>query len=441
MIFLLLALGPMLVTAIPSIARAEIDPFYDAQKICRDFLPGFVAAPFGLERDPVQWTDDGHTLIAWQWEGDRLASSDSAGWLACWFLPLQQSGGRWQIARLESAKYGLMTRYDVQQLYKLLHILPAARADEDDTATHYGVGYVLQQSVNALALGCLYALVAVAFTLIYAAGRFINFAFGPLVMLGAFMLFLTRGLAGSFDFGIGLGGTAAGFVLAIAAVGVPAAAFGWAMAILFRPLEARPLAAMIAAIGLAIAISEAMRLLQGPQTQWMPFYPDSGVALGNFDGFGVVASPRHLTIGLATGLVAAGLHLAGRYTKLGRKFRAAVEDSRMAALLGINGGRMVALGFAVGGFLAGLAGAFSVWHYGPVDFGMGMPFGFKALTAAVLGGLGSVPGAFLGGLAVAAVETLAASVVGGAWRDVVVFGLLAGILILRSSKTGQNRRD
>ncbi|MEX2297385.1 MAG: branched-chain amino acid ABC transporter permease [Dongiaceae bacterium] len=436
MLFVLLALGLLLAVVLPSSAQAEIDPFYDAQRVCRDFLPGFVAAPIGLERDPVHWSDDGHTLIAWGWESDRLAPEDSRGWLACWFLPLQQSGGRWQIARLESAKYGPMTRYDVQQLYKLLHILPAARDSDDEPAAGYGLGYVLQQMVNALALGCLYALVAVAFTIIYAAGRFINFAFGPLVMLGAFMLFLTRGLAGSFDYGTG-----AGFLLAIVAVGVPAAAFGWAMAILFRPLEARPLAAMIAAIGLAIAIGEAMRLLQGPQTQWMPFYPDSGVALGNFDGFGVVASTRHLTIGLATGLVAAGLHLAGRYTKLGRKFRAAVEDSRMAALLGINGGHMVVLGFALGGFLAGLAGAFSVWHYGPVDFGMGMPFGFKALTAAVLGGLGSVPGAFLGGLAVAAVETFAASVVGGAWRDVVVFGLLAGILILRSSGAGHERRD
>jgi branched-chain amino acid transport system permease protein len=430
----------LVATMLPSVARAEIDPFYDAQKICRDFLPAFVAAPVGLERDPVRWNVAGHTLIAWRWAADRLAPDDPPGWIACWFLPLADSGGRWQIARLESEKYGVMSRYDVQQLYKLLHILPPQIDRVQSTeapAAGFGAGYVLQQIVNALALGCLYALVAVAFTLIYAAGRFINFAFGPLVMLGAFMLFLTRGIAGSFEYG-----TLSGFALAVVAVGLPSAGFGWAMArIVFRPLEGRPLAAMIAAIGLAIAIGEAMRLLQGPRTQWMPFYPDSVFPLGAIDGFGVVASSRHLTIGLATVLIAFGLHLAGRRTKLGRSFRAAVEDARMAALLGIDGGRMVALGFALGGFLAGLAGAFAVWHYGPVDFAMGMPFGLKALTAAVLGGLGSVPGALLGGLAVAAVETFAASVVGGAWRDVVVFGLLAGILILRASERGQGRRD
>jgi len=152
-IYLTFAIGLLLAALVATSARAEIDPFYDAQKICRDFLPGFVAAPIRLERDPVRWIDDGHTLIAWRWEGDRLAPDDAAGWLACWFLPLQQSGGRWQIARLESARYGLMTRYDVQQLYKLLHILPGASHSGDEPAADYGLGYVLQQSVNALALG------------------------------------------------------------------------------------------------------------------------------------------------------------------------------------------------------------------------------------------------------------------------------------------------
>jgi branched-chain amino acid transport system permease protein len=103
----------------------------------------------------------------------------------------------------------------------------------------------------------------------------------------------------------------------------------------------------------------------------------------------------------------------------------------MAGLLGVDGARLIAGAFALGGMLAGLAGAFAAWHYGPVDFRMGMPLGFKALTAAVVGGLGSVPGAFLGGLVVASVEIAAAAAIGGAWRDVIVFGLLAAMLVLR----------
>ena len=105
--------------------------------------------------------------------------------------------------------------------------------------------------------------------------------------------------------------------------------------------------------------------------------------------------------------------------------------ARNYSLLGIDGARLIALVFTIAGMLAGLAGAFAAWHYGPVDFRMGTPLGFKALTAAVVGGLGSVPGAFIGGITVAAVETLAAAAIGGAWRDVIVFGLLAGMLVLR----------
>jgi branched-chain amino acid transport system permease protein len=423
-----LALGLALFLAglLPSSAAADIDPFQDARRICRTLLPGFVDRPVGLIAETVRWSDEGRTVVAYRWDADRNKEGASAGWLACIFLPLAETGGRWQVDRLESSKYGIMSRYDMQQLLKLLHMrvetsgAPAADA-------HYGAGYVLQQAINALALGCLYALVAVAFTLIYAAGRFVNFAFGPLVMIGAFTLLLSRGVVGL----PGLGPMPSA-LLAVAAVALPAGAFGWAMSsAIFRRFDGRPLAAMIAAIGLAIALNESVRLLQGPQTQWLPFRPDAILQLGSVDGFSVVASLRHLAIGLATGLLATGLYIAGRRTGWGLSFRASVQDGRMAGLLGVDGARLIAGAFALGGMLAGLAGAFAAWHYGPVDFRMGMPLGFKALTAAVVGGLGSVPGAFLGGLVVASVEIAAAAAIGGAWRDVIVFGLLAAMLVLR----------
>jgi len=406
-------------------ARAEIDPFQDANRVCRQLLPGFVTQPVGLEREPVRWFENGRTVIVYHWRADAAVAGPAAGWLACTFLPLAATDGLWQIDRLDSSKYGPMSRYDVMQLLKLLHMHAPDAAAERTPA--FGFGYVLQQAINAIALGCLYALVAVAFTLIYSAGRFVNFAFGPLVMMGAFMLLLTRGLAGAPDLGAWLAAP-----LAIAAVALPAALYGWTMSWgIYRRLEGRPLAAMIAAIGLAIALSESVRLLQGPQTYWLPFRPDAILQLGAIGGFSVVASLRHLAIGVATALLAAALYVAGRRTRWGRSFRASVQDGDMVALLGIDGPRLIAFAFALGGMLAGLAGAFAAWHYGPVDFRMGMPLGFKALTAAVVGGLGSVHGAFLGGIAVAVVEITAAATIGGTWRDVVVFGLLAAVLVLR----------
>src|SRR5690606_23599729 len=99
-------------------ARAEIDPFIDARRICRNLLPAFAEQPLGLVREPVYWLPDGRTVIVYQWESDRLARVAAPGWLACWFLPLSQTNGVFQIEKLETSKYGTMSRYDVQQLYK-----------------------------------------------------------------------------------------------------------------------------------------------------------------------------------------------------------------------------------------------------------------------------------------------------------------------------------
>ena len=424
--FALLALALTVLAIWPDAARAEISPFTDARRICRTLLPAFADQPIGLIREPERWLNDGRTVIVYQWTGDRLGGANEAGWLACWFLPMKDTAGLWQIEKLETSKYGVMTRYDVQQLYKLLR-MDQRRTEPAIEGGELNLGYLVQQTINALALGCLYALIAVAFSLIYAAGRFINFAFGPLITMGAFMLLTTGGIVGDTRLG-----PIVSFGLAFAAIAVPSAVFGWTMyAAIFRHLAQRPLAAMIAAIGLAIALREAVRMLHGPATQWLPFEPDAMLDLGAIDGFTVVASVRHMFIGIAAGLLALALYVAGKRTRWGRAFRASVQDRGMAALLGVDGPKLIACAFLIGGMLAGLAGAFAAWHYGPVDFRMGTPLGFKALTAAVVGGLGSIPGAFLGGIAVAAVETVAGAAIGGAWRDVIVFGLLAGMLVLR----------
>jgi branched-chain amino acid transport system permease protein len=151
------------------------------------------------------------------------------------------------------------------------------------------------------------------------------------------------------------------------------------------------------------------------------------------DTFDVYVSRNHLIVAGATALIALGLWFVLRRLPLGRSMRAAAEDARMAMLLGVDPDRTVGAAFLFGGALAGVAGAFTAIHYGPVNFHMGLIIGFKALTASIVGGIGSIPGALLGGLLVALVEAAAAVAVGSEWREIAVFGLLAVLLIFRPS--------
>jgi hypothetical protein len=110
--FALLCFALTIIANWPAPARAEIDPFIEARRVCRTLLPAFAEQPIGLVREPVRWLDNGLTVIVYQWSGDRLDGIDEAGWLACWFLPMKETGGRWQIDHLETSAYGVMTRYD-----------------------------------------------------------------------------------------------------------------------------------------------------------------------------------------------------------------------------------------------------------------------------------------------------------------------------------------
>lgn len=399
-----------------------------AVEICHGLLPGFVRWPRGLTVEIQPGEAETPTGVRLAWDDDAADQEAGGGSILCWFLPLEETGGAWQIGRVDSSKYGMLSRYDVQQLYKLLRLRPSdperRKVDADSPLAPWL--YLLQQAINAVSLGGLYALVAVGFTLIYAGGRVINFAFGEIFMIGAFLAL----------FGYVLHRAEGGLVVAllspVVVVGA-CAVLGWSIhRLMFRRLAgAGLLPPMIAAIGLSIALREAVRLLQGPRTRWLPPIEGWSWAVVTGRGFDVYVSGGHLTIVAATALAAFMLWQVGRATRIGRSFRAASDDGLAAALMGVPIERLFGATFALGAAFAGAAGGFAAWHYGPVDFHMGSLVGLKALTGAIVGGIGSVPGAFVGGLVVASVEVGAAALVGGAWRDIAVFGLLVLFLVFR----------
>lgn len=409
---------------------ADASPAVEAAvDICHSLLPGFVGWPRGLEVETRIGTRDAPTGVLLSWTEDAADAAVGAGYIRCWFLPPAQTGGVWQIATVDTSKYGTLSRYDVQQLYKLLRLRPEdpQRVKVDHQSAWWPWLYLLQQAINAASLGGLYALIAVGFTLIYASGRIINFAFGEIYMIGAFLALFAHLMQRAG--GLGLAAVLLGPIVVVAV----SAAGGLAMhRLVFRRLAGGGmLPPLIAAIGLSIALREAMRLLQGPKTRWMPPLEGWSWPVVQGLGFDVYASLGHVVIVAATGVAAGLLWWIGRLTRLGRSFRAAAEDAGAAALMGVPIERMFAGAFAVGAVFAGSAGGFAAWYYGPVDFHMGAMVGLKALTAAIVGGMGSIPGAFAGGLLVAAVEVAAAATIGGAWRDIVVFGLLVLFLIFR----------
>lgn len=414
---------------------ATADEYEGAIARCRDLLPEFDASPTDIQIEVQSRTiaDPVGVRITWR-RSDAVQGADPTGWIICFFLPRSDTGGAWQIDGMDTQKYGKLRRYDVQQLYKLkwLHENDVAkrRAAQAQPLTPQVLAlYVLQQSLNAITLGCLYALLAVAFTIVHNVTRIVNLAFGDLYMVGAFVTYLcwvvvTVG-GGSFSWPV------VAIVLAVS-VGTCAVA-GWVTERLaFRHMRQAPTTVpMVASIGLAMIFRDVVRLTQGPKTRWMP--PTQGTTWQLTEGLGydVYLRKGHLMVGLATALVAGIMWWAGRNTKFGRGYRATAQDARMAALVGIDVNRTVGFAFLLAGGMTGVAGVFAALQYQIVDFYMGYVIGFKALAAALLGGIGSLEGAFLGGLLIAAVEVYAGMVFGDEWRELAIFSVMALVLVFR----------
>jgi branched-chain amino acid transport system permease protein len=287
----------------------------------------------------------------------------------------------------------------------------------------------IQQLINGITLGSIYGLIAIGYTMVYGIIGMINFAHGDIYMIGAFnalIAFLVLGVLGVTWVPLSL-------LLVLVLAVVVTAVYGWTVErVAYRPLRGSTrLAPLISAIGMSILLENYVQLLQGARNKPMTNMLSGGFRLMSRDGFNVEV--RYLQIGIValTIVLMVGFTLLITRTALGRAQRATEQDRRMAALLGVNVDRTISLTFVIGAALAAVAGMMVLLYYGQIDFFIGFLVGIKAFTAAVLGGIGSLPGAMLGGLLIGLIEVMWSGYFSVDYKDVAAFGILVTVLIFR----------
>lgn len=289
--------------------------------------------------------------------------------------------------------------------------------------------YLVQQLINGLSVGAILALIATGYSLVYGITGTIQFAYGEIFMIGAFLFIIPfLGLLA-----LGIGNTVLALALALPCAMAGTSVYGWVLGrVIYRPMyKANRLNALVAAVGLVITLREYVRLTQGARYKWMPAVLSQRFELFSASGFSVYLAQRQVVIlALATALALGLAYLLIR-TRWGRSYRACADDSVMAALLGIDIHATIGGTLVLGAALAALAGACFAIQYGEADAYMGFSIGMKALTAMVLGGFGTVTGALAGGLAVGVFEALWAGYFGSAYQDVAIFSLLTTVLVFR----------
>lgn len=284
----------------------------------------------------------------------------------------------------------------------------------------------LQQLTNGLAVGGIYALIALGYTMVYGILRLINFAHGDLFTLGAY-LGLT--VLVSLNLADHMNGLAVGGVLIVMAMGM-VAVVGWLLErVAYRPLRnSDRLAAVVSALGASIFFSNAIMLVYGARSQ---VYPSGILPSASFALFGVeVPVMRFLMFGGSV-LLMCLLYWFIHKTRVGTAIRAVAIDQGAAKLMGINVNSIISLIFLIGPALGGAAGVMVGLYYGQITYDMGFSFGLKAFTAAILGGIGNIPGAMLGGILLGVIEALGAAYISIAWKDAIAFAVLILILIFR----------
>jgi branched-chain amino acid transport system permease protein len=287
--------------------------------------------------------------------------------------------------------------------------------------------YFLQQLINGLTLGSIYGLIAIGYTMVYGIIGMINFAHGDVFMVGSFVALI------AFLVLVAIGITAIPLALLfVLLIGMALTAlYGWTVERLaYRPLRhSFRLAPLISAIGMSIVLQNYVQIVQGARVKPLPPLVTGGYTLVERDGFAVQLSNIQIIVILTTlALMLAFARIVAR-TRLGRDMRACEQDLSMASLLGVDVDKTISLTFVMGAALASVAGIMYLLYYGVIDFYIGFVAGVKAFTAAVLGGIGSLPGAMLGGLLIGLIETLWSAYFSVEYKDVAAFTILILVLI------------
>ena len=293
---------------------------------------------------------------------------------------------------------------------------------------------LLQQILNGLVLGSVYALVALGYTMVYGILQLINFAHGDVLMVGAMVgvtvvgVLAPSGLPGPVLLMIALG----------CAIPVCVLRSLFVERVAYRPLRNAPrLAPLITAIGVSIVIQTVAMIVWKPNPIVFPdLLPTTPIEIG-----GALLAPKQLLILVVSALMMIGLMTLVNRTRLGRAMRATAENPRIAGLMGVNANQVIAATFAIGAALAAVAGVLVGMNYNIAQFSMGFILGLKAFTAAVLGGIGNLGGAVVGGLLLGIIESLGAGYIGDLtggflgshYQDIFAFVVLIVVLVFRPS--------
>lgn len=284
----------------------------------------------------------------------------------------------------------------------------------------------LQQLVNGLTVGSIYALIALGYTMVYGILKLINFAHGDLAILGAFIgLTVITGLAGS-------GGAPenwiviVAFVLAVLMVALAGVLLEFTA---YRPLRnAHRLSAVVSALGASMFIQNGIMLIWSPQTLTFPegIMPETTYHFGDV----IISTTQIFIVAISFALMLA-LYLYVNKTRFGTAIRAAAIDQDAARLMGINVNKVIASVFILGPALGAIGGLFIGIYYRQAVFDMGWVYGLNAFIAAIIGGIGNIPGAMIGGLLLGLFSSLASGYISSTWQQAIVFGLLILILLVR----------
>ena len=294
----------------------------------------------------------------------------------------------------------------------------------------------LQQVINGLVLGSVYALVALGYTMVYGILELINFAHGEITMVGAMVsLAVVSALAGS---GVDMPGVM--IVLTGVLTAIPVCmGLGYSIErVAYRPLRHAPrLAPLITAIGISIVLQNAAMLIWG--RQYIPFPPV--LQITRYDIGGATITNLQIAIIVLSACAMIGLVFLVNKTRLGRAMRATAQSPQVAGLMGVNINSIISATFVIGSGLAAIAGVMVSAYYGLAHYYMGFMLGLKAFSAAVLGGIGNLTGAMLGGLLLGVIESLGAGYIGDLtggflgshYQDVFAFFVLILVLVFRPS--------